>query len=257
MTVDIHPQAAEGFSRAAASYVRGRPGYPAALGGWLRDRLGLAPGKSAVDLGAGTGQFTSRLLACGAKVTALEPLAPMRRELACRLPEVTALSGRADALPLADESQDAVLAAQAFHWFARPEALAEIRRVLKPGGWLGLVWNYRDHRVTWVSALTEIMKPYARGTPSFADARWKAVFPAEGYAPLAEQQFSHSHSGPPEQVFLDRVLSVSYIAALPKRERAAVEARLYELIANTAELRGREAVTLPYITYAYSCHKLG
>jgi len=201
------------------------------------------------------GKFTRHLAASGAAVTALEPLAAMSRHLQRALPDIPVLGGRADAIPLPDGSQDAVLAAQAFHWFATPETLAEIRRVLRPGGALGLIWNSRDERVAWVAALTEIMAPYAGDIPHFAGRQWQRVFPAPGFGPLEERRFPHSHRGPVEEVVLDRVLSVSYIAGLPADERAAVTARLEQLIAETPELATGGDVTLPYVTFAYSCRR--
>jgi len=251
----LHPEAATGFSRDPQRYERGRPDYPAALDDWLCADLGLGPGRPVLELGAGTGKFTQRLLSCGADVTALEPLTAMHRQLRAALPHVPILTGRAEAIPLPDDSQDAVVAAQAFHWFATPQALAEIRRVLRPGGRLGLVWNYRDDRVPWVATLTEIMKPYAGDCPSFASRRWQEVFPAPGFGPLHEVRVPHRHRGPVAQVILDRVLSVSYIANLPTTERAAVKARLERLIADTPALAAGGAVVVPYITFAYSCRR--
>jgi len=252
----LHPEAAAGFSRDAQRYRRGRPDYPPALEGWLRAALGLGPDTSVLELGAGTGKFTARLLTSGAAVTALEPLAAMRRLLQESLPQVPAIAGRAEVLPLPDESQDAVVAAQAFHWFATPQVLAEIRRVLKPGGHLGLIWNYRDVKVPWVAALTDIMAPHAGGSPSFASRQWQSVFPAPGFTPLQEDRFPHRHRGPAAQVILDRVLSVSYIASLPAGARAAVRAKLERLIAETPDLAGGGDVTVPYTTFAFSCRKL-
>src|SRR5262249_26246894 len=149
----LHVAAATGFEAGADAYARGRPDYPEALDGWLRDMLGLGSGKAAMDLGAGTGKFTPRLLGTGATVMAVEPVDAMRARLAHDLPEVRALRGPAEAIPADDASFDAIVCAQAFHWFATPTALAEIRRVLKPGGTLGLVWNLRDFSVDWVAAL--------------------------------------------------------------------------------------------------------
>src|ERR1044072_2559616 len=90
---DVHPTAAAGFSRDADTYVRGRPDFPPAALTWLRDELGLKPGKSVIDLGAGTGKFTRRLLETGAAVVAVEPVAAMRERLSRELPKVSALAG--------------------------------------------------------------------------------------------------------------------------------------------------------------------
>ncbi|SMF00288.1 Methyltransferase domain-containing protein [Tistlia consotensis] len=251
----VHRAAAEGFQAQATTYARGRPDYPPAVAGWLRDDLGLAAGGIVVDLGAGTGKFLPRLLATGATVLAVEPVAGMRAELTARHPEVEARACSADAIPLADASLDAVVCAQAFHWFANRRALAEIRRVLKPGGRLGLIWNVRDESVDWVAALTRILEPYEGDTPRFRSLDW-SLFPADGFGPLVERRYPQGHSGPAEQVILDRMLSVSFIAALPAEEREAVAAAIRRLIAATPALAGRAEVTFPYETRAYSCTKL-
>ena len=157
---DVHPIATGGYGRSADSYVRGRPDYPPAALDWLRSDLGLGPGQTALELGSGTGKFTRLLVETGADIAAVEPVAAMLDELRRSLPAVTALQGTAQRIPAADASADAVICAQAFHWFASADSLAEIHRVLKPGGMLGLIWNVRDQSVGWVAELTRIMAPY-------------------------------------------------------------------------------------------------
>lgn len=253
---EIHAAAATGFSAAATTYETGRPDYPSALDGWLVAALGLGSGRRVVDLGAGTGKFVPRLLATGASVIAVEPVAAMRAELARRHPEATALEGTAEAIPLADGSVDAVVCAQSFHWFATAAALAEIRRVLKPGGALGLVWNVRDESVGWVAALTRLMTPHEGDAPRFHSGAWAKPFPAEGFGPLEESHFRHGHTGPAERVIVDRVMSVSFVAALPQAERDRLAADVRALVAATPELAGHETVTFPYETRAFVCRKI-
>jgi len=249
----IHHAAAEGFSAQADTYARGRPDYPAALGDWLRDTLGLAPGKTVVDLGAGTGKFTRLLVPSGASVVAVEPVDAMRAQLSSKLPDVRALPGSAESMPLPDASVDAVVCAQAFHWFANTAAMREIARVLKPGGRLGLIWNVRDETVPWVARLTAIMTPHEGDAPRFYKGDWKQVFPAEGFGLLDLTRFPYTHTGAPEQVIVDRVMSVSFIASLPAAEQAAVRAQLHEVIATDPALRGHDTVSFPYSTEAYCC----
>ena len=104
MTVSpsVHHAAAKGFGAAAQAYQESRPDYPAALADWLREELGLAPGRVVVDLGAGTGKFTPLLAATGARLVAVEPVEAMRAELVAAHPDVEALAGEAERLPLAD-----------------------------------------------------------------------------------------------------------------------------------------------------------
>ncbi|QWC92091.1 class I SAM-dependent methyltransferase [Cupriavidus metallidurans] len=252
----IHHAAAQGFSAQADTYARGRPEYPTELSGWLRDTLGVAPGKTVVDLGAGTGKFTRLLAQTGATVIAVEPVDAMRAQLSAKLPDVQALAGSAESIPLPDGSVDAVVCAQAFHWFANTAAVQEIRRVLKPGGKLGLVWNVRDESVGWVARLTEIMTPFEGDAPRFYKGDWKKVFPAYGMGPLGLTRFAYTHSGAPEQVIVDRVMSVSFIASLPQDQQDAVRARLREVIATDPALHGHDLVSFPYSTEAYCCERL-
>jgi SAM-dependent methyltransferase len=94
-----------------------------------------------LDLGAGTGKLTAVLAKRYAHVIAVEPLAELRAILAQRVPDADVRDGRAEDIPLADAAVDAVFAGQSFHWFANDVAVAEIGRVLRPGGLLALLWN--------------------------------------------------------------------------------------------------------------------
>lgn len=253
---DVHDSAARGFAAQADAYARGRPEYPDAIVGWLSSALGLGPGRRVVDLGAGTGKFTRRLLETGADVVAVEPVAAMRERLAERVPGVPALDGTAQSMPLPDASTDAVVCAQAFHWFATRDALVEIRRVLRPGGVLGLVWNERDESVDWVEALTHIVTPYEGDTPRFRKGTWRAPFDGTLFGMPEETVLAHAHVGGAQEVIVDRFLSVSFIAALPDPERAAVERQLRALVDSHPALRGRETIAFPYRTRAFRCVRL-
>jgi ubiquinone/menaquinone biosynthesis C-methylase UbiE len=246
------------LARQAAAYVKGRPDYPVEIEGWLSSELGIGAGKIVADLGSGTGKFLPRLLAIRARVIAIEPLTQMRSHLEALHPGVEAIEGRAQAIPLADRSVDAVTCAQCFHLFATDEALREIRRVLKPGGALGLIWNIRAVAVPWVAGIIEIMAPYEHRVPHiphYESDRWRAVFPAEGFSELRETRFSNPHTGSPENVVIDRVLSTYSIAKLFQPERESVVGRLRNLIAASPELAGKETITFPNECCAYSCRK--
>jgi len=253
---NIHRAAADGFALGAATYARGRPDYPPAAHTWLRDELGLRAGSLALDLGAGTGKFTTLLLATGARVIALEPVEAMRAQLAQRAPAAEPLAGDAEHIPLPDGSVDAAVGAQSFHWFATPTAIAEIRRVLKPGGRLGLIWNVRDSSMEWVARLTRIIAPHEGDAPRFESGAWRGLFPAPGFGPLHEQRCTHGHTGPPERVIVDRVLSISFIAALDPAQKDAVAREVRKLIATTPALAGRSEVTFPYVTSMFRCTKI-
>ena len=116
-----------------------------------------------LDLGAGTGKLTTRLVERGLDVVAVDPIPEMLELLSNSLPDTPALLGTAEEIPLPDDSVDAVLVAQAWHWFDTERAVKEVARVLRPGGRLGLVWNARDERLGWVKDLGHDHRP--RGRP--------------------------------------------------------------------------------------------
>lgn len=250
----VHRTATEGYATAAESYVRGRPGYPDEAADWLREVVGLGPERTVLEVGAGTGKFLPLLIATGATVLALEPVAAMRAALSERF-EITVLDGAADRIGLADGSVDAVICAQAFHWFATPEAVAEMRRVLRPGGVLGLIWNRRDASVPWVAAFDAIVDAHEGDAPRYQNGEWRKVFPADGLTPLAERHARLLHRGPADRVIIDRALSTSFIAALPDAERDAIADRLRDLIARTPELAGQAEVAMPYETLMVAFRK--
>ncbi|QXI31047.1 class I SAM-dependent methyltransferase [Pseudomonas vanderleydeniana] len=253
----VHQAAQVGFSAEAKTYAHGRPDYPAELLPWLRDTLGAGPAAQVVDLGAGTGKFTRLLTTTGATVTAIEPVEAMRAELVARLPQVRALSGTADAMPLDTGSADALTCAQAFHWFAHQSSLAEMHRVLRPGGRLGLVWNVRDESVDWVAQITRIITPLEGDTPRFHTGAWRLPFDNSRHFSAPElSRFEYSHIGPPQEVIIERFLSVSFIAALPDAGKARVVEQLQKLIETHPDLRGRETIAFPYRTEAYHCIRL-
>lgn len=253
----LHDSANHGYAQGAGTYVRGRPDYPPETAAWLREVVGLASGRCVVDLGAGTGKFIPRLTATGATVIAVEPVAAMRAELARLHPEVEVHGGSAEAIPLTDATIDAVVCAQAFHWFATAAALAEIRRVLVPGGVLALVWNVRDTRVPWVAALTALTDVHQGDTPRHASGEWRRVFPADGFEALGERTVRHDHVGPADQVIVQRTLSTSFIAALPDLQRAEVERQVRALVAATPALAeaGDGDVAFPYRTQMLAFRK--
>src|SRR5258708_19912742 len=129
---NIHHVAAEGFALCAASYVAGRPDYPPEIEGWLSGDLGLGGGKTALDLAAGTGKFSPRLLATGAHVIAVEPVREMLDELIRQFPQIDARTGSAQHIPLDDASVDPVVSPQAFHSFSTPEPLRNTHPLFKP-----------------------------------------------------------------------------------------------------------------------------
>lgn len=134
------------FSNRVANYVRYRPGYPDAVIAQLQAKTGIAPGAAIADVGSGTGISAELFLRHGYEVHAVEPNREMREAAEHWLgdkPGFHSIPGTAQATLLPDASVELVVAAQAFHWFAGPETRKEFSRILKPGGWVALIWNER------------------------------------------------------------------------------------------------------------------
>jgi SAM-dependent methyltransferase len=254
--MSLHEVAAAGYLRSTDAYERGRPAYPAGAVDYLTRALGLHAEACLLDLGAGTGKLTQLLEPTGARLVAVEPVATMREKFAAKLPRATILEGTAESLPLDAGTVDAVTVAQAFHWFDGARAIEEIHRVLKPGGRLGLVWNVRDESVAWVGELTRLLDPHEGSAPRYRTGRWRDPFhTTRMFSPLASAVFTHVHACSPETV-VDRVASVSFIAALPAAEHQDVLARVRRLLDRHPKTRGRASIALPYRTDVFIATRL-
>lgn len=238
----VNRSAAVGFQRAAAEYEKARPSYPQAV----LDSLPLKAGAVVVDLAAGTGKLTRQLASSPATVVGIEPVAAMRAVLAEHAPTVAAV---AEHIPLRRGSVDAVTVAQAFHWFDAPVALAEIGRVLKPGGVLLMVWNDRDSRVPWVEAMSTAIHAHDDGTSYEAEPDWSAIVAATGlFTPLEVTTADNVQHGVSSEIVVARALSTSYIAAGPPSVREQV-ARDVRAIVDGFD----EPFDLPYVTTLFTC----
>ena len=222
------------FGAAADVYDRSRPTYPVEAVRFVLPE----DAQRVLDLGAGTGKLTQVLLGLGLDVVAVEPSQQMRDRIP---PRAEVLGGAAEQIPLEDASVDAVLVGQAFHWFEERAALAEIARVLRPGGTVGLLWNVMDDSVEWVRQVTELfgaedLVSHMDGAPPFA-----------GRADLADpehDEFEHVQSVDEDQL-VDLVASRSVLTALPEDERLEVLAKVRQLSPDD------EPFALPYITDAW------
>jgi SAM-dependent methyltransferase len=230
---ELHPLVA-GFSDVADAYERGRPGYGDEVVDALRRELALAGGARVLDLGAGTGKLSRPLLRAGLDVVAVEPLEGMRARLAREIGAERVRAGAAEALPLGDGSVDAVTAADAFHWFDHAPALAEIARVLRPGGGLALLWTvpiWRDGNAGWAGELGAMLAALRPDHPGFAGHDWAAlVAGAGGFDPLRRLEVCFERRGDRDTV-LAYVASVSWVANRPVGEREAVLADAAALLA--------------------------
>ena len=240
----IH-HSAQAFDSVADVYERARPGFPPEAVAHVVERLAIGPGTDVLDLGAGTGKL-ARVLARRARVIAVEPLAAMRAKLAELAPGVDVLAGTAEAIPLDDGSVDVVTVAQAFHWFRGAEALAEIHRVLRPGGGLALLWNRRDMAAPIQVAFERAIGAYRGDAPAHRSGRWRAAFDAtELFEPLHEATFPNVHRLE-RAALVGRAASISFVAELPEEERRGV---LADVAALAPDPPG--TVEFPYVTEVY------
>lgn len=253
--MDIHDAAAKGFNRGGDAYERGRPEFPKDAIDFLVEALAVGSSSRVIDLGAGTGKLTRALVPSGARLTAVEPVEGMRKKFASFLPGVEVFKGTAESMPLPEGSADAVVVGQAFHWFQGEEALQEIHRVLKPGGKLGLVWNVRDESLDWVAGLSRIINVFKADAPRYGTFEWKKPFDRTTlFTPLEKQIFPFLQKGGAEMV-VDRALSVSFISALPEKDREGVAHQVRELLASHPQTRGKTEFEIPYRTEIYWCQR--
>jgi len=252
----IHDVAARGFDAGADVYERARPSYPPDAVAWLVEHLHIGPGTTVVDLAAGTGKLTRLLAPTGASLLAVEPVEGMRAQLRATQPEVPVTAATAEALPFRDAALDAVTVAQAFHWFDAERAFAELGRVLRPGGAVGMIWNARDRQVDWVDQLWSIMDRVERRAPWRDHDRWSdaALGDRAGFGPLHEATFQHEQPITADGI-VERFASVSHVAALPDADRAVVLDEIRTFLATNPQTAGRDDLAIPYRVDAYWCER--
>ena len=228
------------FGSQAAAYERGRPSYPPEAVDWLLAPTDTWVARDVLDLGAGTGKLTTRLVERGLTVIAVDPIAEMLEMLRTALPDTPALLGSAEQIPLPDNAVDAVLVAQAWHWFDQERAVAEIARVLRPGGRLGVLWNTRDERSGWV-------KDFGRIVGLEHDRDNATVDLPEPFIDIATHQVEWTNYITP-QALIDYVASRSYCITSPAEVRARTLDEVRELLVSHPSLANATGLAMPYIT---------
>jgi SAM-dependent methyltransferase len=226
------PVPGQTFGRVAAAYDRTRPAYARPPLEFAASELGLEHDATVLDLGAGTGHLTSALRGLFARVVAVEPDGAMRAYI-----DVDAFAGSAEAIPLDDDAVDAVFVGEAFHWFDWPRALAEIERVLRPGGGLAVLarsWGEQEQPgllpTPFKDELDEIWARFhGRPTRDFPD--WVAIARLAGPERFVDVVRISGRD------LVDLHLTASTPASTDDGERSAIAARAYPLMAPEYELR--------------------
>lgn len=228
--MSLHPLA-ERFASLADVYEHGRPDYAPAAVGALASELGLAANARVLDLAAGTGKLSRALVSAGLDVVAVEPHAQLRDRLSAGIGAERVREGVAEAIPLEDGSVDAVTVADGFHWFDHARALAEIRRVLRPGGGLAVLTTFPDWSgASWAHELGTLIQDMRPEHPFFDGPPWQdAVRAAGGWTEPREIRVTTSQPVHPRRI-VDYVASMSFVAALPDEQRAEQLEQVTQLI---------------------------
>ncbi|MCK9795981.1 class I SAM-dependent methyltransferase [Isoptericola sp. 4D.3] len=245
-----HADRAASFDRDADVYAQVRPGYPDEAVEWLLP----AGARHVLDLAAGTGKLTEAALVVlgrrdpAADVVAVDPSESMLDQLSARFAGVAAHRGTAESIPLPGASLDAVVVGQAWHWFDAEAAAAEIARVLRPGGSLGVVWNVRDTSEDWVARFGEILHRGDALEPVEAEPRGPELGAA--FDTVEARTFRWADRLPAAAL---RTLAGtrSYLLTLPDAERAERLDEVDALVETHPVLAGRSEVRLPYVTHAF------
>jgi len=249
---DLIERRRSSFGSAARAYAEHRPTYPAEAARWALEPAAAAPpggGQGAaatldvLDLGAGTGKLSAVVAGLGHRVTAVEPDVAMLGELRARCPQVTAVQGGAEQIPLPDASVDAVVVGQAFHWFDQSRALPEIARVLRPGGVVAALWNADDDRVEWVRGLVTV-SPSEVSTVDWTNEPGIGAYPEFG--PPAEELFTHRARHTVESL-LATIGTHSHMLTLEPAARAEASARVRAYLDSRPETSA-EPFELPLTT---------
>lgn len=239
---------ATSFGAEASNYEAGRPEYPFDAVAWMLERM-PADSRRIADVGAGTGKLTRVLVhAPGAEVVAVDPDPAMLAALRQSVPGVPTFQGSAERMPLPDESIDAAVLGQAWHWVEPIAASAELGRVVRGGGVLGLIWNIRDERAEWVRRLTEIMHSSpAENMVNGPESDGPRI--AEPFSQIETQRWEWNRPMTRTQLH-QMALSRSYLITAPADERAEITQQMDALF-DELGLDEDSTIDLPYVTHAF------
>jgi len=222
------------FGRRAEDYERARPEYPPEALDLAVLRLELGPDAEVLDVGAGTGKLTRPLVERFRRVTAVEPDPGMRAVLTRATEAYRVLEGRAEAIPLPDDSVDAVFAGESFHWFDAGPALEEMARVLRPRGGVAVIWKHwwETEPPLPEAAARVLQRAFERPDleRDAANRDWRAAFQASPFGELREDELVSDPMTLDGNDLVTLMLTTSIMVSLPPEELADVDRELRTLV---------------------------
>lgn len=251
-------QRSTSFGTVAADYDRLRPPPADAAVDWLvpgghRDAL--------VDLGAGTGLLTRALARRASHVIAVEPDVRMREFLRERSPGVEVVAGRAEQIPVPEAAADGVFAASAWHWMDQARTAAEVARVLRDGGRLGLIWTSREPDIPWIRAHEWFREAYQQARPSeidaprHADGRRVVVLPdGSPFTNIETALFRYSRPMAPADIV---GMLTTYSAVITADPEFVALGRARGAAALAADFPGADVIDLPVRSYCWRADRTG
>jgi SAM-dependent methyltransferase len=233
----LHPLVG-GFTD-AAGYEAARPRYDERVAAVLAEQLELESGAPVLELGAGTGQLSRALVASGLDLLAVEPLGATRELLAAAIGPERVRDGRAEQIPLADASVEAVFAADAFHWFDEQRAMPEIKRVLRPRGGVAILRTVPVLDSDWGRALGRVITASRPEHPVFAGRGAAAALEEDpAFGPVIEKSMTSSDELDREGL-IAYVASFSWVASLTPQQREQMLDRVREVLVEHGVGRSR------------------
>lgn len=250
----MHKTAAQGFEKGAEIYEKARPSYPEQAIQFIAENF---PNRQTiVDLGAGTGKFTRLLTSLNAgELIAIEPVRAMREKLKT-IPQIhRVLDGTAENIELEDNSVDILFCAQAFHWFANHQTLAEINRILKPNAFLILIWNEIDFiSCSSVKPIINYIDSFNKGdVPAYKTMKWKESFENQTFFQSLEHKTFPNVQRTTRDALIERVLSISFISVLSSDEQRRIRENLEKRFDLIEEIPRQGDFDFFYLTNIYWC----
>lgn len=255
MNSEVNPVSLNSFNANHKLYDKVRPDFDPRAVGFLLEKLQVTKGSKVLELAAGTGKFTKSIEDKGYDLVVVEPSTGMLESFHNNFGDIPAFQGSSYDLPVPDSSQDAVIAAQAFHWFADIKSLKEIARVLKPGGKLGLIWNFENNEAYgqaknyWKNAAHEYITELSGDNPNYRKMEWRNVFEQEQpyfKTPIGEHIVEFEKTMPlNKDYFWARIQSISFITAMSAEKQDQVRNEFVKIFENglLPEERGSNQTT--------------